>query len=98
MIEDGGPNLEPIIVAFAAVAFVSWLTALIAAFLMMRNRLPGRSVFWYCVNGWAFFAGGTFAPGAYPAQRVFIIAATLFLLMIFALFGFSAFKIFSFER
>lgn len=98
MMEEGGLNLQLAILVFAGVAFASWLTALIAAIMMMQHRLPGRSVWWYCVNGWAFFVGGTFAPGAYPAQRVFIIAAVLFILVILVLFGFSAIKAFSFGR
>lgn len=76
------PALLPIVVALA---FACWVVALCAAIVMLRHRLPDRSLGWFLANGWAFFSRHPFTPQAAPAQRLFIAAALLFLICLLTL-------------
>jgi hypothetical protein len=68
----------------AGVAVTAWLVAVAAALRLMAHRLPGRSVGWYAVRGYAFFDPGRFAPSGRATQRVFLLAAVIFLLAVIA--------------
>ena len=71
----------------AGIAVAAWLVALVAAMRLMGHRLPGRSVGWYAVRGYAFFDAGQFAESARGTQRVFLLAAVIFLLAVIAGIG-----------
>ena len=65
-------------------AVAAWLVAVVAALRLTSHRLPGRSVGWYAVRGYAFFDAGQFAPSGRATQRVFLLAALIFLFAVVA--------------
>jgi hypothetical protein len=63
----------------AAIAGVGWLVAAIACLrLALTYPLPGRSAWWYAVNGWAFWSADQFAPGAAGAHAWFVGGGAVF--------------------
>ena len=60
------------------------VSAVVAAMRLMGHHLAGRSVGWYAVRGYTFFDAGQFAPSGRANQRVFLLAAVIFLLAVIA--------------
>ena len=69
-------------VIIAILAFAAWSSLVISGIRMLRHRR--RSILWHAMNGWSFFWGDTFAPGAERDRRRLILSFGLFFLAIVA--------------
>lgn len=68
----------------AVVAFAAWVMAVMSALEMLKHRKAGVSGWWFATNGFAFFSGKNFEPGADAPRRRFLRYAGLFALALVA--------------